>query len=329
MIHIIQKSLINDISVEEQQLLSQWRAEDPANEHTYKQFAEAWNLANQYGTPAWDTPGAFSRFENRIKASQSVPKTKTPKLRSLWKRYSAVAAIAVLFIAGGAYLWSGQDRTEWIEVIAQEEDQEIELEDGSVIHLRKGSKVYRPEIFASDERRVKIEGEAFFQVEPEANRPFIVSTARTEVKVLGTEFAVNASEENVGRTEVYVTKGKVRFQPINSTTFLDIKGGQQAYLQNNALDYIERTTFNDIAWHTGKLVFIGVSVSRAVEDLESYYGITIDESRSEISRCPFNAPYAFQQLSFEAVADIMSELFLLEVKQTGEKEYAFIGGACK
>lgn len=71
----------------------------------------------------------------------------------------------------------------------------VVLSDGTRVWLNAMSKLYYPVTFNGDERRVKIEGEAFFDVKRDEKRPFIVETSAYSIKVLGTKFNVNAYQE--------------------------------------------------------------------------------------------------------------------------------------
>ena len=84
----------------------------------------------------------------------------------------------------------------------------IRLSDGSVVSLSVDSKLIVPEKFSSEIREVELEGEAYFEVTTDDQRPFIVHAKSASVHVLGTEFNIRAyeSDENV---TLLVTEGRV------------------------------------------------------------------------------------------------------------------------
>lgn len=71
----------------------------------------------------------------------------------------------------------------------------IALEDGTRIHLNACSSVTYPEHFLADTREVILEGEGYFEIAKDAERPFIVHVAEAEVKQYGTKFNINAYDE--------------------------------------------------------------------------------------------------------------------------------------
>lgn len=72
---------------------------------------------------------------------------------------------------------------------------EVALSDGTVVHLNSGSKFSYPSVFSKDERTVYLEGEAFFKVKTNKEKPFVVNTKDATIKAYGTEFNVNAYED--------------------------------------------------------------------------------------------------------------------------------------
>src|SRR5690606_9914983 len=90
---------------------------------------------------------------------------------------------------------------------------EVELPDGSVVWLNKGAKLSYLKGFKNFyDREVNLSGEAFFDVKPNAEKPFIIETANTATRVLGTSFNVKTNGENVA---VSVFSGKVSFKELN------------------------------------------------------------------------------------------------------------------
>lgn len=131
---------------------------------------------------------------------------------SYWLQLVKVAAVIVLLLTGGITLWhlSSSPATE-VKLMVKSTDPtqraKITLPDGSMVHLNVNSTLTYPEEFEDGLRRVSLEGEAFFEVQRDTDRPFLVSSAGLETKVLGTSFNVNAYK---GKEEMVTVKsGKV------------------------------------------------------------------------------------------------------------------------
>lgn len=114
-------------------------------------------------------------------------------------RYSAGIAAGLTLFAGGLYWMRAHT---YDEISAQFTSFEtpagqrvsMNLSDGTHVWLNAGSRIEYPVVFDRKARRVKVSGEAMFEVTHDANRPFIVETFVSEIEVLGTKFNVVADE---------------------------------------------------------------------------------------------------------------------------------------
>lgn len=146
-------------------------------------------------------------------SSMDGPRKSHGGLKKFFVRMSWAAAVAVL-VLGGAYVShemtydSVSDRLVSIEA-PEGERIELTLPDSTVVYLNSGAKLTYPVIFKKDSRTVSLSGEAMFDVTPDAERPFSVSTFASEICVLGTEFGVMADEED-GCFETVLVHGRVR-----------------------------------------------------------------------------------------------------------------------
>lgn len=118
----------------------------------------------------------------------------------------------------------------------------ILLPDGSTVWLNGGSKLEYSKRFAKDTREVYLKGEAFFDVVKNPKRPFIIHTAKMDVRVLGTRFNVKAYEDDA-TTETSLIRGSVEVFLKNkpSEKYL-LKPNEKLVLQNNPLPSAEKNT---------------------------------------------------------------------------------------
>ncbi|MBC9914944.1 FecR family protein [Chitinophaga varians] len=150
----------------------------------------------------------------------------------------------------------------------------IILPDGTTVWLNAASSLHYPLAFTDNERRVEVTGEAFFEVAPDAAKPFRV-TAREhmEITVLGTSFNVNAyTDETVVRTTLL--SGAVKVNRNNHTVRL--QPGQQAVAENEALRV---STVPDVqqvvAWKNGVFDFNQVPLTGVLRQLARWYDIEV------------------------------------------------------
>ena len=129
---------------------------------------------------------------------------------------------------------------------------DMTLADGSRVWLNAGSSITYPVAFVSNERKISISGEAYFEVSHDASKPFIVSKGETSVQVLGTHFNVNAYDDE---TDIKITllEGSVKVSNGSSSGLL--KPGQQAQISSE-LKIINGVDVDEIiAWKNGKFQF--------------------------------------------------------------------------
>lgn len=147
----------------------------------------------------------------------------------------------------------------------------VTLEDGSKIWVNSGSRLRYPVKFIEKERKVFLEGEAYFEV-VKNSKPFIVHTALGKVNVLGTHFGVKAYEED---QKVYTTlvSGKVSFA---GNEVIEIVPGEQviAYasgeMKKRSVDVEEF-----VGWKEGVYVFKNQSLEMIMNDLSRWYDVEV------------------------------------------------------
>ncbi|GAA4174805.1 FecR family protein [Sphingobacterium ginsenosidimutans] len=149
---------------------------------------------------------------------------------------------------------------------------EIQLPDGSTVWINANSKLYFPNRFPTDERFVKVEGEAFFKIQKDKKRPFKVQTGDVNISVLGTAFNVRAYHpKHISTTLV---EGSVQLtyhdQHIVMTpgerAFIDEKNK----LKTQAID-IEGAT----AWKEGYFYFKDETLGKILQDISNWYDLKV------------------------------------------------------
>lgn len=151
----------------------------------------------------------------------------------------------------------------------------VVLPDGTKVWLNASSSITFPTAFTENERRVKISGEAYFEVAKKANMPFIVSfSGDGEIEVLGTHFNVNTyNDDAVLRTTLL--EGSVRISKNKATGIL--KPGQQAQLKDNAsMKITEADTDEVMAWKNGFFSFKDATTQAIMLQLSRWYDIDIN-----------------------------------------------------
>jgi len=168
----------------------------------------------------------------------------------------------------------------------------VELPDGSIVHVNKESKLYYPEKFSENQRVVELEGEAFFDIKKNPQKPFIIKARNKEIKVLGTSFNVNTNFEGE-KFEVYVKTGKVKFyEPGNTKKSLVLVPDFVGVIDKTAEKKLNKNP-NYISWKTKYFNFSkGEKLDKIISTINKAYGVNIvleDEKFAEkIQQTTFN-----------------------------------------
>lgn len=147
------------------------------------------------------------------------------------------------------------------------------LSDGTCIWLNAQTELVYPISFTGGERRVKLSGEAYFEVARNERQPFIVETDGMEVEVLGTSFNVNAYREEQDVVTTLVS-GSVRIQE-EGKILKTLIPSEQALWNRESANLTVRTvnTSAFIQWRTGKFVFRDHSLEEIMRTLARWYDI--------------------------------------------------------
>lgn len=162
----------------------------------------------------------------------------------------------------------------------------IVLADGTKVYLNAVSSIKYPTQFNGDQRIVELDGEAYFEVAKNKNKPFIVKSGDQDIEVLGTHFNVHAYDnESVVKTTLL--EGSVAVNYKNQKAIL--KPGQQSNVSDkfNKITIKQVDTEAAIAWKNGRFKFDNADLKTVMRQLERWYGIKV-EYRGDVPDVRFN-----------------------------------------
>ncbi|WMI66025.1 FecR domain-containing protein [Aestuariibaculum sp. YM273] len=151
---------------------------------------------------------------------------------------------------------------------------QIVLSDGTKVWLNSDTELTYTVPFVGSERRVALEGEAYFDVTPNKELPFIVTSGTQEVQVLGTEFNVSAyTEDNHIITTLVEGKVKVEEKYSHSNEFLS--PNQQANFDINTKSIVKKDVdvYPYVAWKEGRFVFHNVTLEELFSKISKWYNV--------------------------------------------------------
>ena len=146
----------------------------------------------------------------------------------------------------------------------------LELADGTRVWLNTESKLRYPVAFTGDERRVEMDGEVYFEVAKNREKPFVVTVNGVDIRVLGTSFNVSAYQEDVVNT--FVT-GKVQLKKGDEQVVL--LPNQQAIWSDDKFKVKQVDARNYVLWKEGIFYFEDVDLEMILDDMARWYNVNI------------------------------------------------------
>lgn len=174
---------------------------------------------------------------------------------------------------------------------------ELELSDGTTVHLNSGTSLKYPVKFLKGQhRKVYLLGEAFFGVSKDAAHPFVVNTDNLDVRVLGTQFNVSSYPED-DRIDVVLVEGSVGMNEkaetfnITASTILE-PGFKGSFEKSNGKIEIQAVV-TDIytSWIYGGFVFRNMTFENILRKMERHYDVSITNNNMKLANEVFNASY--------------------------------------
>ena len=188
---------------------------------------------------------------------------------------------------------------------------QVTLADGTKVCLNAGTKLTYPIAFVGKERRVHLEGEGYFEVKRDENKPFIVEINGMEVKVLGTSFNLRSFAAD-NRSTATLISGKIEVK--TSSRRVELSPNQQAdlWVGENKLDVREVDAAVYSAWTKGRFVFRRERLETILDDVSRWYNVTVFYEQSSAKDILFSG-------IMERYADISKTLEMLE--KTGKVSF--------
>lgn len=304
--------------------LKSW--EKSSSELPPKELESLWDLSGRYKSEyAPDVEQGLSKLKNRINNSRQ--ETPVVPLKSNRRQFLRIAA-AIVFILGFAFIWNnylGNDFS--VEVTASNEQTEVMLDDGTVVVLNENSQLKYPESFEGNKRTVELIGEGYFDVAHNPQKPFIIKTPESSVKVLGTSFNVRAYPGETF-TEVEVETGKVEFKIKEASASVQLVAHEKGiYTHGEKLQKRAAQNLNAQAWRTGELKFKDLPLSEAVALIKRHFNVEIDLA-PELANCSFTSNYD-PNPELEQVFTSIKLILPVEINKEKSGKYKITGTSCK
>ena len=334
-IALLHKKFQGELNGIEQTLLDHWLKETEINRVLAKKIEEDWRLSEQY-TPTLaevDVDKEFTLLQQRIKSSENIGQVKEKvvtmpvKKRNNWWAYAAAIALA---IGVGTWLLTSQSATtpQLVVNTSAEEQKEVLLADGTKVWLNENSQLTYPTTFQANSRNVSIEGEAFFEVQKDATKPFVIETNQSEITVLGTSFNVRALQGTT-ETEVVVKTGKVRLaskEAAQSVILVANEKGTHQHVSNN-IQKAKENNLNELAWKSQVLFFNNTPITVVIKSLERLFKVHIQPAIDNIDKCEFSG--RFPQPTLRQVMTALKVDLNIQLVEVDDVNFQLVGGQCE
>ena len=298
--------LQGELSSEEANQIEKWIAHSEANAQFFARTQKLWQATKASPSASPDVDKAWRKVQARVGL-----KTKVRSLRPIMLR--AAASVLILIAAYALWQYIMPDKVSMQIAKTGQERKTINLPDGTQVWLNQYSQITYPKEFKTSERKIKLSGEAYFEVTHNPNKPFLIESGNTEVKVLGTSFNLMAYPDS-SRIWVQVNTGRVAFYPVGQVEKgVRLQKGETG-LFNRSTEQIAKTELSDpnlLAWQSDTLIFKETPCIEVFNALEKTFQIKIIRDYPAMPGCTFNGTYEDQTVN--AIMQSLAFVFNLEL----------------
>ncbi len=309
------------LTPEEEALVQIWIAANPDDSGLEEVMRELYGASEAVDGPVLD----------KILSSIPYREEKTKRFPNAARIAFAAAAAIILLVAplafhiGKGYGTEKAGDVAWQElVVPPMENATLALADGTVLNVKSGTRVTYPESFIGRERTIFVDGEVYARVARDEEKPFIIKSSDTRVKVLGTSFNFRSFRDGYS-SEVLLVEGSVMVS-------IDSETGERNVLMSpgNLLRYDRLTgeaelgdfpvsgddTFRD----DGAFHFLNIPLKDIADALSRHFGRRVVVLDEELARSRFFAIFT----NGESLEDILESLNMnskMSVNYAGEAVY--------
>ena len=226
--NLIPGFLKGELTADETRELINWIKSDSTNKRYFDEYCEIWITAkSNLKNPGYNFQEGFWKFRQKIKAEEetAIGLNKTNLFKTI-TRYAAIFIVAAslsgflfYYIGKNRFVNNGQSFSELIVPMGSRA--QLSLSDGTTVTLNAGSSLKYDNRFGISDRVVQLEGEGYFNVAKDSERPFTVKTTYLNVMALGTIFNVKAYSGDK-TIETTLVEGSVKIEEITDKSKVEV-----------------------------------------------------------------------------------------------------------
>ncbi len=278
--NILTKFIAEECSPEEKSEILRLLKNSPGARERLSDLEKVWKATGKK-LIYQDPEEAWSKFLLKADISNNVNKKISFTVKSYFSsniiRYAAAIMILILPLY---YILTIPDNPESVIhnlKVGFGERKKVTLSDGTIVTLDSGSEIFYPEEFGKT-REVSLNGEAYFEVNKDSVRPFIVEANQGKVEVLGTKFNIR-SWKKTKRVHLAVSEGKVSFMNnLNHTDTVFITAGKYSVIDSvfSPTEPAPISPGRISGWINNEKYFEETTLSEVINQLERWYNIDIE-----------------------------------------------------
>jgi transmembrane sensor len=313
---LLGKYLAKETSAEENARVEKWLLQGSANQKHFDQLRVIFeNAARVNDIPAFDTDQAWNTLKNKLKQNRGgkvVPLSTATSGSLFWR-----VAAALLLVSAFAYFTYKflEPTTTTFNAQAIKSVETDTLPDGSEVSLNKKTEIAYTFNNKTKAHRVKLKGEAFFKIQHEEKKDFVIDAAGVYIKDIGTSFNVKAYPSS-NTIEVDVQDGEVRFYTEASEGIFLQAGEKGIYDKITKTFSSDRIEPNITAYKTKYFVYSNKDLGAVVDELNSIYDKKIIIA-DNLRRCRLTV--TFNNETIDEIANVIAETLGLTVAVSGDQ----------
>ncbi len=301
--HIINKVLANSASKEEQNMLDRWLREKPENQQSFDLKRQQWEEMLLF-VDVEDKKRVFANIKNKIDQDKKlIDFTERSTRKSSWGWMKVAASVVSLISLGALSYYEISDPFSHLNLVGYdlvEANAGVQktqvLADGSTIYLNGDSRLKYKIDSESEERKLYLEGEAFFDVARDESKPFVIGLEKSKVQVLGTSFNIQAYPDDEQISTSVVT-GRVAFERSDDKSLVLLPGNKGVINKHQkSIEKYDVDNSKDVAWMNKALYFENTSLSEMAKSLYRMYGVKLKFTDGSLNNLKITAKFENEKI---------------------------------
>lgn len=313
---LLTKHMLGESNFEEKRLVEHWIAQDPANKRHYRRLLAVWEMSKQVPISApQDVEEAWQRFLGHKATHQGAARVKAKSLATHWMSIAAAALALVLVGVLFFFMYTGPRGVSGMDLATKDKVLKDTLYDGTIVTLNKQSSMHYVQSFFHANRTVSLdEGEVFFDVVRNEQKPFEVRVGDLLVTVLGTSFNVKRGD---GEVEITVSSGLVKVArkgkelEVTANQRLRVDETTNAFVTDAVQDQLYKYYLNN------RFVLTKTPLHRVTQVLSKAYGVPIIIENPSLKELLFTT--TFERGTLEEIMAVIGETLQVKVIKKGNK----------